>query len=138
MVRSLTFRRNLRYKVNFAYAQAGQSFLKVVAFRISLTRSNYGFTTDPGAQAIIYTGTRHDADKLAGLLRCDAYYLDSGTLKDKAGVLTRWVQGAYKVIVATSAFGTGIDYAHVRLVFHVGPPKEAVSFAQEIGRAGRD
>jgi superfamily II DNA helicase RecQ len=40
--------------------------------------------------------------------------------------------------VATSAFGMGVDYGHVRVVFHVGIPGEAVGFAQEMGRLGRD
>lgn len=138
VIRSLTFRRDLRYEVNFAHTKADQSFLEVVASGISVTWSNYGLMADPRARAIIYTGTRHEADELAGLLRCNTYYSDSGTPEEKTEVLTRWIQGASRMVVATSAFGTGIDYPRVRLVFHVGPPKEAISFAQEVGRAGRD
>ena len=138
VVRSLTFRRDLRYEVNFAHAKTDQSFLEVVASGISATSSNYGLPVDPRARAIVYTGTRHEADELAGLLRCETYYSDSGTPEEKTEVLTRWIQGASRTIVATSAFGTGIDYPSVRLIFHVGPPKEVISFAQEVGRAGRD
>ena len=42
------------------------------------------------------------------------------------------------MIVATGAFGPGINHAHVRAVFHIGAPISAIDFAQEAGRAGRD
>ena len=42
------------------------------------------------------------------------------------------------MIVATSAFRTGVNYAHVRTVIHQGLPTDAINFAQEVGRLGRD
>jgi hypothetical protein len=47
-------------------------------------------------------------------------------------------EGGTRIVVATSAFGAGIDYPAVRVVFHVGEPDGAVGFAQEVGRGGRD
>ena len=49
-----------------------------------------------------------------------------------------WRLGHARVMVATSAFGAGIDYPHVRLVIHNGEPRTLMDFAQESGRAGRD
>jgi ATP-dependent DNA helicase RecQ len=57
------------------------------------------------------------------------YYSDSGTVQEKATVLERWRSGARRVVMATSAFGMGVDYGHVRVMFHMGIPGEAVGFA---------
>ena len=90
------------------------------------------------ARVIVYTSTRRAVDVLAEALDGLAYYSDSGTMKEKGEQLQRWVDGCQRVMVATSAFGPGVDYPCVRAVFHVGMPDNAIDFAQEVGRAGRD
>lgn len=50
----------------------------------------------------------------------------------------RWLTGVHKIMVCTSAFSSGNDYPHTRVVIHAGTPVEMVGFIQEIGRAGRD
>ena len=57
---------------------------------------------------------------------------------DRNSMFNDWSCGFRPVILATSAFGTGNDYAHVRLVIHAGNPYELLSFIQEVSRAGRD
>lgn len=93
---------------------------------------------------IIYTHYRRDTEALAARLRSDgvgakAYHagLDSGMKDDH---LQGWVDNlpGYDVIVATTAFGMGIDKEDVRFVVHWQIPKSFEGFYQESGRAGRD
>lgn len=90
------------------------------------------------ARVIVYASTRGEVDVLAQALDGLPYYSDSGGAEEKAEHLQRWVDGSTRVMVATSAFGPGVDYPSVRGVFHVGMPDNAIDFAQEVGRAGRD
>ena len=91
--------------------------------------------------AIIYAQSRKDAEELATKLHkhfpTAAYHagLDPGT-RDR--VQRAFLSGKLDVVVATVAFGMGIDKADVRTVIHVALPGSVESFYQEIGRAGRD
>lgn len=91
--------------------------------------------------AIIYAPSRKDAETLAGELNRDfptaTYHagLEPAT-RDK--VQRGFLDGKLEVVVATIAFGMGIDKADVRTVLHMAMPSTVESFYQEIGRAGRD
>ncbi len=91
--------------------------------------------------AIVYTPSRRSAEDLAaGLARhCPAAAYHAGL---DAGVRTRvqraFQAGKIEVVVATIAFGMGIDKADVRTVVHTALPASVEAFYQEIGRAGRD
>lgn len=56
----------------------------------------------------------------------------------REGIYSDWKKGKFKVLVATSALGMGVDYAQVRFVFHQGQSHSLMDFSQESGRAGRD
>ncbi|MGZ3478324.1 MAG: helicase-related protein, partial [Polyangiales bacterium] len=91
--------------------------------------------------AIVYAPTRRQTDALASELRADfpagAYHagLDA---RRRDEVQTAFQDGTVEVIVATIAFGMGIDKADVRTVVHVALPGSIEGYYQEIGRAGRD
>ena len=57
---------------------------------------------------------------------------------DRQLILEQWLSNKVKVVVATSAFGMGIDKPDVDLLFHMHLPESLESYYQEIGRAGRD
>jgi ATP-dependent DNA helicase RecQ len=93
--------------------------------------------------AIVYAGTRSATEKLAGMLS-DA--LDCGVVAYHAGMRPeqrgnaqeQFMSGRVEVIVATNAFGMGIDKADVRTVCHATVPSSLEAYYQEAGRAGRD
>jgi DNA topoisomerase-3 len=91
--------------------------------------------------AIVYARTRKEAEHLAAVLgkrkRAATYHAGlSASARDKAQ--TAFLKGKVDVIVATTAFGMGIDKADVRTVVHAALPATIEGYYQEIGRAGRD
>jgi ATP-dependent DNA helicase RecQ len=92
--------------------------------------------------AIVYAPTRRgaeeEAERLAARGRAVAVY-HAGLGPDARGKAQRaFLDGAIEVMVATNAFGMGIDRADVRAVVHLAPPGSIESYYQEVGRAGRD
>jgi ATP-dependent DNA helicase RecQ len=83
-------------------------------------------------------GTRGLTAYLAdGGLACD-YFDSDRSDEDKHSVLDRFEAGSLKVVLATSAFGMGIDIADIRVVIHYLLPESIEQYYQEVGRAGRD
>ncbi|MEV3818376.1 RecQ family ATP-dependent DNA helicase [Aeromonas salmonicida] len=97
---------------------------------------------EPTAPTIVYVTLQHTAQHCADLLRragirASAYHagLDS-TLRSQ--IQHDFMAGKVDCIVATIAFGMGIDKADIRRVIHYDLPKSIENYSQEIGRAGRD
>ena len=91
---------------------------------------------------IIYAHSRKECEKISEKLKdldIDVDFFHAGlSAKKRNQVQTDWLENKVQVIVATIAFGMGIDKPDVRVVFHYNLPKSLEGYYQEIGRAGRD
>lgn len=110
-----------------------------IFYRVNICPPNQGLVRDfaaPGIQEviraleigghiIIYCCTKDLAEEVAQLLQAPVYHSVSGSTEEKAAVLQRWRDGEPPYIVATSAFGMGIDNPRVRWVIHIGVPVDA-------------
>ncbi|WP_114749549.1 RecQ family ATP-dependent DNA helicase [Pleomorphovibrio marinus] len=95
----------------------------------------------PGA-AIIYArnrrGTKEISDHLQRLGISSTFYHAGLEGKVRTTRQSEWIQGKQRVMVATNAFGMGIDKPDVRVVLHLDLPENLENYYQEAGRAGRD
>ena len=100
--------------------------------------------SEPGAlPAIVYAGTRAECERLSKRLSSEldtrvlAYH--AGLPRDvRAAAQRSFMGGEVQVVVATNAFGMGVDKADVRTVCHESVPGSIEAYYQEAGRAGRD
>lgn len=117
-----------------------------LAYKVKLTESKDEeliklLTKTPGS-AIIYVRNRKKTKEVSELLNqnnISADYFHAGldnAIKDLKQ--TDWKNNKFKVMVATNAFGMGIDKPDVRLVIHIDIPDSVEAYFQEAGRAGRD
>ncbi len=100
---------------------------------------------EPGAVrgcAIVYAPTRRATDEESDRLNARGYLVEgyhAGMVGDaREAVHRRFSDRETEVVVATNAFGMGIDRADVRAVIHLAPPGSVEAYYQEVGRAGRD
>jgi ATP-dependent DNA helicase RecQ len=140
-------RPNLALRVAEAAQKAGRERLLDAALGEALGGPGPGLIGSPGparrpGAAIVYAPTRRateaEAERLAARgWRADAYH--AGLTGERRDAVQRaFLDRELDVIVATNAFGMGIDRADVRLVAHLAPPGSIEAYYQEVGRAGRD
>lgn len=133
-------------------------FLKnAIVFRDSFARANLHYHVIPredqmnyierlllkaAGSAIVYVRHRRKCTELADWFNTkgiDAVAYHGGMdMQTRDIIQTDWISGAKKVIVATNAFGMGVDKGDVRLVVHYDLPPGIEEYYQEAGRAGRD
>lgn len=91
---------------------------------------------------IIYTNRRQKTEEISAMLGMKGYsvtFFHAGLPELEKDYRQRdWQEGKTRIIVATNAFGMGIDKSDVRLVVHLDPPDSLERYYQEAGRAGRD
>jgi ATP-dependent DNA helicase RecQ len=92
---------------------------------------------------IVYVATRREAEEVAATLaertgRAVGHYHGGMRVADRREAQDAFMEGGLDVVVATTAFGMGIDKADVRYVIHFDVPESIDSWYQEVGRAGRD
>ena len=124
------FRPNLKIEV---YPRNKDTFNDIVK------RINSDFSEKTG---IIYCLSRKKCEELSEKLQqhginCDPYHAGQSS-KLRTSIQQKWQTGETPLIVATIAFGMGIDKANVRYVIHFNMPFSIENYYQEIGRAGRD
>jgi len=97
---------------------------------------------DPARRpAIVYAPTRKDTENLGALLRAEfpaAAYHAGMSAAERERIQMAFGTGELEVIVATIAFGMGVDKPNIRTVIHTALPGTLEGYYQEIGRAGRD
>jgi RecQ family ATP-dependent DNA helicase len=101
-----------------------------------------GLADPANRPAIVYCGTRRDTDEVAVALReaglrALAYHAGMEA-EERSSTQNRFMGGEVEVIVATNAFGMGVDKADVRSVWHMTIPTSVEAYYQEAGRGGRD
>ncbi len=98
------------------------------------------FVTETEGSGIVYVNSRHRAESLAFHLReagvaAEAYHAG---ISGRGAVQDRFMSDATRVVVATIAFGMGIDKSDIRFIVHFHPSRSLAAYYQEVGRAGRD
>jgi len=102
----------------------------------------YLLRAEPGS-AVVYVTSRREAESLSASLTRHlrekvACYHAGMEAEQRTAVQNQFMTDLVRVVVATSAFGMGIDKPDIRTVLHAGLPDSLEAYFQEIGRAGRD
>ena len=125
LIQTSFYRENLSYKVIHTENKLG-------TIKKLLSNSS--------GSVIVYLRTRKHCESFVEQLQLEgiaARYFHGGSL-NKSQLIHEWQIGRYPIMVATSAFGMGIDQSNVRQVIHLALPESIENYYQEAGRAGRD
>ncbi len=121
---------------NLHYAVESTTVAGKAARAVELAR------TRDGGVALVYAATRKNAEKYAGELlragmRAKVYHAGLADA-DRVAVQDAFMAGRLDAIVATNAFGMGVDKSDIRVVVHADVPRSPEAYYQEAGRGGRD
>lgn len=125
------YRQNLYYQVEWCESEDAKFQMALQALRQT-----------PSGRVIIYCGTRRVCEGLAQSLGSHfsgvGFYHAGMATEERTRVQEEFADGTLRILVATNAFGMGIDHPDIRLVLHFQMPANIESYYQEVGRAGRD
>ncbi|HWU41848.1 MAG TPA: RecQ family ATP-dependent DNA helicase, partial [Bdellovibrio sp.] len=125
------YRPNLYYQVEFCADDDGKILLLLEALKRT-----------PEGRVIVYCGTRKVTEEVAEFLQQRfsgvGFYHAGMSTGERNTTQDSYEAGKLRILVATNAFGMGIDQPNVRLVVHYQMPANIDSLYQEMGRAGRD
>lgn len=136
-----------RLELRHAKLFEGSLDRKNIHYGLAKTENKIGAVIDycklyPNQTGIVYCQTRRSVKQVVTQLR--AHQISAGiyhggmSSEDRSFMLQEWLQDRVKVMVATNAFGMGIDKPNVRYVLHYELPNNLEAYYQEAGRAGRD
>jgi superfamily II DNA helicase RecQ len=135
MFRAPTSRANITYSVvEYAEDEFKRGDIAAVCRLVEQKLEEYAAP----AKIIIYSSSIVTTQEVSSALDCHAYYRDVGDAAVKDEIRKAWESADGRVVVATNAFGLGIDRPDVRVVVHIGPIYQMRNYSQESGRAGRD
>ncbi len=124
------YRSNLYFQVEKCEEEEKYSYLKSALKQFSTGRS------------IVYCGTRKTTEEVAARASRDftkvGFYHAGLSSEHRTSIQKSYDSGEFRILVATNAFGMGVDQPDVRLVVHYNMPANLDSLSQEMGRAGRD
>ena len=127
-IRASTNRPNVEYVVE---TYEDSRLEETVVQCMQTVRKEFGVSQ----RAVVFCRSRSTCERIAEKLGCQLYHR---TFEAKEESLDSWMDGGEKVMIATSALGTGVDIDGIRLVVHLGRPHGIMDFVQEVGRAGRN
>jgi len=138
IMEKLIFRKNKKFQKSFSRPNLSYSVL----FEEDKEKKILQLLVSIKGQAIIYVRSRKKTQSIALYLQKNkilaTFYHAGLDHKQRSENQKLWIENKYRVIVATNAFGMGIDKPDVRVVIHFDLPENIESYYQEAGRAGRD
>jgi ATP-dependent DNA helicase RecQ len=129
LVKATAFRRNIEISIKNREGNGHKQLLSIIEQK-------------KGESGIIYAFSRKETEEISRFLRSKGvvtrFYHAGMSSVERTAVHKEFMNDTLQVVVATVAFGMGIDKSNIRFVIHTSIPKSIENYYQEIGRAGRD